>query len=285
MIAKLAAPFRFCVHAVRVLATKDSYPSAVQLFWCFLGFKLARIRFKLTRKSIQTPYHIRLAGHIINGPLYEDLWEMFSEVFLSETYWAPLPERPKIIDCGSNVGCATLYFKLLAPSANIICFEPSPVTFSYLKQNVDKNKFAEVNLVQAACGKENGVITFFIDPTHSTGSTAKEIWECEMEKCEVAQVRLSDFIDETIDLLKLDVEGAECDVLEDLERANKLAFVQRMIIEFHHNLKPSQSNMGSFLAILERAGFVYTIDASCSRACRFASGWQSVMLYVWRPSA
>ena len=127
MIAKLAAPFRFCVQAVRVLATKDSYPSAVQLFWCFLGFKLARIRFKLTRKSIQTPYHIRLAGHIINGPLYEDLWEMFSEVFLSETYWEPLPERPKIIDCGSNVGCATLYFKLLAPSASIICFEPSPV--------------------------------------------------------------------------------------------------------------------------------------------------------------
>ncbi len=281
----LETPFRFILDARRILAMRGAHPSALQLLWCWLGFKMTRLGFKMTRKKKQSnAYHLRLGGHVIKSPLYWDLWEMFSDIFLSQSYLAPLPERPTIIDCGSNVGCALLYFKLLAPKASITCFEPSSVIFSYLKENVDQIGFANVNLVQAACGKENGTITFFIDQTHSTANTTKEIWECKMETSEVTQVRLSDYIDGTIDLLKMNVEGAELDVLEDLETANKLPLVQRMIIRFHHNLNPSYSNLGCFLCKLECAGFVYTVVASRERVCRFARGWQSVTLYVWRPS-
>jgi FkbM family methyltransferase len=281
----MTALIRFCLVAVRILSLKDSCPPATKIFWSWLGLKFGRIGLFLARKSVRNPYYIRLAGHTINGPIYRDLVEMFSEVFISQIYQVPLPGRPKIIDCGSNVGFAVLYFKILAPDARIICFEPSPIAFSYLRKNIEINKFSEVKLVEAACGKENGEVTFLIDPTHSTGSTTKDIWDTKMEKHKVTQIRISDFIDETVDLLKLDVEGAEWDVLRDLEATNKLTFVQRMIIEFHHNLTPEKSNMGPFLEILERGGFAYNIDASCSGAHHFTTEWQGVMLYAWRPAS
>jgi hypothetical protein len=78
----------------------------------------------------------------------------------------------------------------------------------------------------------------------------------------VRTVRLSDYINEDVDLLKLDVEGSEMAILEDLMAADKLERVRQIIGEYHHHVKPDEDRLGEFLSLLERAGFGYHLCAA-----------------------
>jgi hypothetical protein len=64
-----------------------------------------------------------------------------------------------------------------------------------------------------------------------------------------------------VDLLKLDVEGAEHEVLEDLMSSGSLARVERMAIEYHHHLAPGDDRLAGFLNRLEASGFTYLLEA------------------------
>src|ERR1035441_6582175 len=81
-------------------------------------------------------------------------------------------------------------------------------------------------------------------------------------KTMVRTVRLSDYITEDVDLLKLDVEGSEMAILEDLMAAGKLERVRQIIGEYHHHVKPDEDRLGEFLSLLERAGFGYHLCAA-----------------------
>ena len=75
---------------------------------------------------------------------------------------------------------------------------------------------------------------------------------------EVPSIRLKDVIEgEQIQLLKLDVEGAEFTVLEDCHAV--LHLVERMIIEVHM-LRPEEGRLGTLLAQLESLGFKYVLN-------------------------
>jgi FkbM family methyltransferase len=264
------------LQGIRILRKKGSCPGAVDLFWCWLGLQV----FVRTRTS--EGHSFRLSGLTLKSPTRPDLIELFDDIFLAQSYNVALPRRPRIIDCGANIGGATMFFKLLAPEARITCYEPSPLAFPYLKQNVEDSLFQDIVLVQAACGKHDTPIVLYVDPDHSTGSTTKDVWPGELTKFEVRQLRLSDTITEEVDLLKIDVEGAEWDILEDLRESGTLSKVHRIIIEFHHNLRPNQSAMAGFLQILEDEGFAYTMEASRSQNERFSTSWQGIVLYAWQ---
>ncbi|WP_339032136.1 FkbM family methyltransferase [Bradyrhizobium symbiodeficiens] len=277
----LTGSFRFCSDAVRIFSSPNPQISTADVLWSWSRFRLSKMAAGLSGGSTKRPYAFSVNGRRIEGPLLSDLWEMFHEIFIEQIYFATLPAGANIIDCGANVGCSAIYFKLSFPDARITCFEPNPLIFPYLQKNV--SGLSSVETVQMACGKENGTISFKVHPAYSTGSTTKDLWSPDMEKIEVAQVRLSDRIKERVDLLKLDVEGAELDVLEDLEAAGKLSMIDRMSIEFHHNLTMDRSDLAQFLSIIERAGFAYTIDASRDATARFDNAqWQGMMIYAWR---
>ncbi len=72
---------------------------------------------------------------------------------------------------------------------------------------------------------------------------------------------LSEYIDGPVDLLKLDIEGSEFDVMQELAARGKIAHIARMIIEYHHRIGNESSRLASFLELLEDAGFEYYIDA------------------------
>jgi len=75
----------------------------------------------------------------------------------------------------------------------------------------------------------------------------------------VKTVRLSNYIDRKIDLLKLDVEGAEHQVFQDLNESKKLRMISNMIIEYHHHMSANSDNLAHVLGILEGNGFGYQL--------------------------
>ena len=66
----------------------------------------------------------------------------------------PVRARPLVIDCGANIGVATLYFKTVAPEARVIAFEPEPTAYELLRENVERNRLTDVACTGGACGRD-----------------------------------------------------------------------------------------------------------------------------------
>ena len=66
-----------------------------------------------------------IAGFSVHFCDYHTLSTLFVEIFIKQEYYFNTANpAPVILDCGSNIGMAALYFKFLYPEAIIQCFEP-----------------------------------------------------------------------------------------------------------------------------------------------------------------
>ncbi len=192
------------------------------------------------------------------------LEHLYREIFVRQYYYCRADtDAPVVFDCGANVGMATLYFKWLYPKARILAFEPDPRTFAVLNRNIGQNHLTDVTTHNCALWDENGEIKFFVDET-APGSLMMSTDSSRLysTSIDVPGRRLSDFIHGPVDLLKLDVEGAEHRILCDLVRSGKIHCIRRMVIEYHHHMAGQRSRLAGFLGQLEQAGFEYQIHAS-----------------------
>jgi len=178
--------------------------------------------------------------------------EGIREIFENGIYEYQSPEkRPLILDCGANIGLATIYFKTMYANARIVAFEPDPSIFDALEFNITSFDFRDVQLQQAAVWIENGTVDFLPE-----GGFSGRIERGGTGGLPVPAVRLRDWLDEPVDFLKIDIEGAEFDVVQDC--ADRLANVERMFIEYHSECDRPQ-RFDELLAIVRRAGFRYQI--------------------------
>jgi len=157
-----------------------------------------------------------------------------------------------------------IFLSLSNPSqARIIGFEPGKNAFKVLLENVRRNNLSDVDVYNKACANKDGTITFFTDSSNQ-GCTRMNMME-KTHGCTtfdtIECVKLSPFVDRPVDLLKIDVEGAEYMILEELASTGKLALINNMIIEYHHHLfNPSEDKLSSFLKILEDNNFGYQLS-------------------------
>jgi len=199
----------------------------------------------------------------INFYNYAEQMYVIGELFIEECYYFTAQKKdPFILDCGGNIGLATLYFKkYLYPQARIFVFEPDPCNFSVLKKNIENNKLTDVTLFNKALSNKKGQAEFCVNRKGSTSAhlmfekkSSTGISTKEEQKTFVQCVLLSDYIDRPVDLLKLDVEGAEGLVLEDLEKTGKIKDIKEMLIEFHNGCAKT---LGDILHTLDNNNFVY----------------------------
>lgn len=208
-------------------------------------------------------------------PVATQTWKyLFREIFLDQVYYfASLNKEPRILDCGSNVGFAALYFKALYPQAKVTCFEASRETFEKLKQTLNVNGVKDVRIEQVALSaSDSSDVNFYRNSTDGDdlGSALHSMGAGSIEK--VSTRRLSSYISDNIDYLKLDVEGAETEVLEDLVSTGKIQYLHQGSIEFHLNGQNPKNDLGKILSHLKEQGFSYRI-----RSC-------SIMGQPWRPT-
>jgi FkbM family methyltransferase len=179
--------------------------------------------------------HIRIMGYKIFFFSYPTLINQFEEIFIYKSYrFESNTQNPLIFDCGSNIGISILYFKIFHPDSRIVAFEPDPENFRLLKKNIECNKLENVALHNYALGKEDGLCKLFNSPS-GKGSLNTSIYANEPKEIfiNVRMKRLSSFIKEEIDFMKIDVEGAEGEIINDLSEAGKLNSIKEMVIEYH----------------------------------------------------
>ena len=213
------------------------------------------------RRAPGAQIRTRVAGWRVTAWGYGAFSAHFGSKFIDREYWfATDAARPFIIDCGANIGTATLFFKTLYPAADIIAFEPDPNAFEALEKNVSENQLSRVTIHHCAVGGSDGRATLHVGPAlPGTGQASLYAPRVPVKTTEVDVVRVSRFIDRQVDFLKIDIEGAEMDVLRDLAESGKLAFVQQMVVEYHHHMRPDEDHLSELFRLLEDAGFGYLV--------------------------
>jgi FkbM family methyltransferase len=210
---------------------------------------------------------------------------LFDEIFVGLQYFFVTDKpRPFILDCGSNIGMSILFFKALYPGSVIIGFEPAADSFALLRRNVQSNNLHDVTVHPFAVGQVEGKVSFYRNggagsfgaSTNPQRAPAKERREDMVE-----QVRLSSFIDREVDFLKLDVEGAETDVIAELQASGCIRNIAQMVVEYHHHIDKKKDDFSILLARLEQAGFGYQLGVSLPRK-RAREHFQDILVYAYR---
>ena len=157
-------------------------------------------------------------------------------------------EQPIIMDVGANIGLSVLFFKLIYPNSTIIALEPDPQIYKCLEENIKGNGYSDVLLIKKAAWNTDGSIKF-----QQEGSDAGRISADTMDSITVDTVRLSSLIEKyKPDFLKMDIEGAEEEVLIDCK--NNLSSIKWFFIEYHSKVGCVQK-LDQLLETLINSGF------------------------------
>jgi len=159
------------------------------------------------------------------------------------------------VDCGANVGRITAL--LAARGAEVYAFEPNPHAFEALARRFASNP--RVHCLAKAVAATDGRARLYLHVdsaadqlTWSTGSSllaAKPNVDASTY-VEVETVDLDAFLDDlgrVVRVLKLDVEGAELEVLERLAATGRLASVEHVLVELHDRKIPGLEGRGEEL--------------------------------------
>lgn len=191
------------------------------------------IAFCTSRKDCKHPFYVRVPSSDINT---------YKQVFTRQEYDFIVKSQPKaIIDAGANIGLASIYFANKYPNAKIIAIEPEQSNFELLKKNVAP--YSNVIPIQAALWHQNEIINlidpglgkwgFMTEKSKSPNSlTAKH---CHAVNAITIEKVMHDNQLTTVDILKIDIEGAEKEVFRDT--SSWINNVNALIVELHERKK------------------------------------------------
>lgn len=163
-----------------------------------------------------------------------------------------LPARLSVLDVGANVGGFPLMLHALGHEfSTLTCVELNPKTYVRLHFNILSN-WPRATVLNRAVTSEPGEITVSLG-FGDTGDSIRGTPRSDGASTTVQTVRLDDVAQEgPIDILKMDIEGAEEDVLLRPGSEKTLARTAVLVIEIH----PAET-AGAIHAAIEAAGLIY----------------------------
>ena len=183
----------------------------------------------------------------------------YREIFMQEIYkFESQNSSPLIIDCGANYGTSIVYFNKIFPQARIIGVEADPGIFEILKSNITSRRIEQVRLLNKAVSSARHSVKFY-----SEGADGGRLhYHDDAQKTfEVEAINLDDLIEGDVDFLKVDIEGAETQVICSCDKLDR---VGQLFIEYH-SFKDSSQTLADILRKLTEHRFRYYIHTEfCS---------------------
>lgn len=167
--------------------------------------------------------------------------QIFTQIFILKEYDISI-EKPifTIIDCGANIGLATLYFLTKFPSAKIIAVEPELQNFKMLQMNLAH--YPNVICINKGIWSRKCVLEIIDNGWGSAGFIIKEV--DEMNESTIEAISISDLFSQfdlnKVDILKIDIEGSEDQLF--FNNIDWIKNVKMIFCEIHENLKPGLTN-------------------------------------------
>ncbi len=171
------------------------------------------------------------------------LFILDSLVFKRWNDFVPTTSEPIILDCGANIGVSVLHYKRQFPGAKITALEPDPHFVPILRRNLERNGASDVKIIEAAVWIKEGEEYFFCEGTDGSRLITQD--RVLPASILVKTIDFRKFISCEIDLIKMDIEGAESDVVVHL--GERLKLVKNIVIECHVD----NGKIGPFARLLE----------------------------------
>lgn len=192
---------------------------------------------------------------------------VFSQVVIKEEYY-PIVELVKntikqedirlIVDAGANVGMTSLYFSSFFNNSRIIAIEPDLSNFKQLNKNIVLNNLQEKIVPLNNALWINKTDKLSINSEFRDGENWAKSVKLSNDNDNVIPITLSEIIDnsnlpDVIDILKIDIEGAESELFNSTDFLNILSCnVRFLCVEIHEEFNSKQW----YFDILERLDFV-----------------------------
>ncbi len=265
-------------NLLRLRNFKGTYPEKISLFF---SLTMLDRKSRLFNKPTNNFVHQWFLKYKVFSYKYSNLRYLFNEIFISNDYYfESITKSPLIVDCGANIGMSVLYFKRLFPDSKIIVFEPNPYAFALLKRNMEINNIENLELHNVALSDKETEISFYIDDNRGTlGGSVNKVRGGSNE-LKVPAKTLSGYLKNisAADLIKIDVEGAESNLLTDLVESGMINKGKEYIIEYHHNMNGEKSRLSYFLEVFEAQGFNYNIRTTYKKVNSF----QDILLHFYK---
>jgi len=217
-------------------------------------------RTRLVQEPLRCPGRTRIFGwdvEYVSGPAVVSGIEYLVLYGVNDFY--PRHEHPVILDCGANIGLSVLNYKRQFPKAKIVAFEPDPEFAPVLRRNLQKNSAADVEVVEAAVWVEDGEAMWYCEGIDGSKLVASD--QADTRTVTVRTIDLAHYLTDEVDLLKLDIEGAEYGVVTAL--GDKLRAVRNIAIECHVHFA-DVAPLASMLATLAATGFNVAVNSLSS---------------------
>jgi FkbM family methyltransferase len=208
----------------------------------------------------------------IGGKLGKADLSMFAEIWFHEFYnppFFPIKENDIVFDVGANNGYFTIYAAQKAKSGKVYAFEPVSALADLIRKNAAVNRLDNIQIEQFALGGKSGEADFFISKQHN-GCHSLYHRAADDEPVRVRLLTLADFCAQKgivkIDFLKMDCEGAEYEILLNLDRT-ALSMIGKIAMEHHDDILAGRTHgeivdflqQHNFL-VAEKTGYIYALN-------------------------
>lgn len=171
------------------------------------------------------------------------------EVFVNKEYLIKKIKPKTVIDIGANLGDSSVFFGLTYPKAKVIAYEPSVSVYKLLEYNLKQNNLENVLSFKLGVGSKQGKVSFYeneqsgLSSMYGTASKSKKSTISITTLTKIFKVNKI----KKCDLLKVDCEGAEYDIILNMDKST-LSRINNMVIEYHEGAtKHDRNDLINFL--------------------------------------
>jgi len=246
----ISGTFKFMINrAVRLLYKYINKEKYVNYNWFDSPLKLRDIKF------------ITVDGYIFTGYDRDITYALRPEVSVLETVMRYVRDGITFIDVGAHIGGISIRVAKKVGKGKVIAVEPDPRNFTYLLKNIELNNIRNIIPIMTALGSENGLARFkiFEESRLSTFTNIHDRDSKLITEIYIPVMRLDELVREleidNVDIVKIDVEGAEVDVLkgavETLRKHRPILIIEIHGEEQYINTRKILEDMNYRLEILE----------------------------------
>ena len=150
-----------------------------------------------------------------------------------------IKEKDIVVDIGAHIGYFSIYSSINAKNGKIFAFEPYSKSFEVLKKNLEINQITNVIPQNLGVTKESGTSTLYFKKNFAIGNSIYKNTDLN-SKIEIKTISLYDIIKnnnlQKINFLKLDCEGAEYQILLNLDHQT-LEKIDKIVSEMHPRIE------------------------------------------------
>jgi len=148
-----------------------------------------------------------------------------------------------ILDVGANIGVYTILIAKMYPKATVYSFEPNPDVIDRYKKNIKLNNIKNNILLEYGLSDKNTNKILYIDKDNSLISSMKfeEVNEFSnsISEIKIKTISVNSFLNkyniEYIDIIKLDCEGYEKEIFEQLDKINFIKKIRYIVTDIQNN--------------------------------------------------